>query len=412
MFHFRKYTRAIGPGVVTGASDDDPSGIVTYTQAGAQYGNSFLWLALVTTPLMFAVQEMSARLGLVTGRGLASLARQYISPPIALLISGLLLVANIVNIGADLGAMAEVTRLFWNIPAPVIVLALAVSIVVLEIFVSYQRYVNILKWLTLSLFAYVAVIFFVQIDWGNVLTNFFIPTIPAGPGVWAIIVAILGTTISPYLFFWQASEESEVTNLPGEKTDVAGRLQAMRRDTKAGMILSNLIMLVIMMAAAATLHQSGIIHVTSAGQAAEALRPLAGQWTFLLFSLGMLGTGLLAIPVLAGSAAYAMAEVVGRPEGLGKKFSEARFFYVCIILAVTVGVGLTLLNISPFTMLLTAATFNGLLAPVMLYIILRLADRPEVVGGHISSPTIRRLGWLTFGAMTVAGLMLLGQVLL
>lgn len=412
MFDLKKLNQRIGPGVVTGASDDDPSGIVTYTQTGAQFGNQFLWLALFTTPLMYAVQEMSARLGLVTGRGLASLMRQYVSARVAAGVSFLLLVANIINIGADLGAMAEVTRLFWAIPAAAIVLVLALVIVLLEIFISYERYVNILKWLTLSLLAYVAVVFFVRIDWTDAVLHFFIPTLPIGPGVWAIIVAILGTTISPYLFFWQAAAESEATKRQIAPAEVTKRLQTMRRDTGAGMILSNMVMVFIILAAAATLHQSGVVNVTSAGQAAEALRPVAGQWTFLLFSLGMIGTGLLAVPVLAGSAAYALAEVVGRPEGLTKKFAQAKFFYLCIILAVGVGVAVTLLEVSPIRMLLAAAVVNGLLAPVMLFIILRLADRRDVVGEHLSPPIIRRLGWATCAAMTVAGLMLLGQYIL
>lgn len=407
MFHPKKFLNKLGPGVVTGASDDDPSGIVTYSQTGAQFGNSFLWLALFTTPLMMAVQEMSARLGLVSGRGLATLIRQHISPKVAVTVSLLLFLANTVNIGADLGALAEVTKLLLPMPAIVALVGYAAIILVLQIRLPYHRYVNILKWLTLSLFTYVITAFIIQIDWGSVAVHALIPSIPDQAGAWMIIVAILGTTISPYLFFWQASEEVEEKSEQKSRGSTASQLRNMRQDTATGMLLSNVVMFFIIVTTAATLHQAGVTTITSAAQAADAIRPLAGSLTFFLFSLGVIGTGMLAIPVLAGSAGYALAEVLQRPEGLSKTFRQAKAFYIVIILAVLVGAGLTLFGIPPVKMLLISAVVNGLLAPVMLWCILRLAERPDIVGQHVSPTPIRWGGWIALVVMSLAVVMLL-----
>ncbi|MBI5467070.1 MAG: divalent metal cation transporter [Candidatus Kerfeldbacteria bacterium] len=408
MFHLRKYSKSIGPGVITGASDDDPSGVITYSQTGAQFGYHFLWLALFTTPLMMAVQEMSARLGLVTRQGLGRLIRHHVSRRVALGLALGLLIVNTVNIGADLSAMAAVTRLILPGPQVLYLLLFAALILVLEITVTYARYVNVLKWLTLALFSYVAVAFVTHQDWISALRHTVLPSFTGGWSSWYLITAILGTTISPYLFFWQASEEvEELTVLQrmqhAMRTDVPRRLRAMRRDTALGMVFSNVVMFFIILATASTLHQAGVTDITSAEQAAEALRPLAGSSAFLLFALGIIGTGLLAVPVLAGSAAYALADVFGWPEGLGKTFRQAPAFYVTIGAAILVGGLASLTGFGAVQLLIWAAVLNGLLAPVVLWYINRLAASRRVVGSYTSPPVVRWGGWLTWGLMTFAG---------
>lgn len=410
MFHFRKLIKNIGPGVITGASDDDPSGIVTYSQAGARYGYGLLWLSLFTTPLMMAVQEISARLGIVTRQGLGRLIRRHHTKRVSAILALGLLFVNVVNIGADLSAMAAVTQLLMPGPAWAFLLAFAAIIIILEIFVSYAKYVNILKWLTLALLAYVAAAFATQQDWLAIFRSTVWPSLNQGPAVWPLITAILGTTISPYLFFWQASEEVEEQKL-WEKIQhklqpaVAKQLRKARLDTVAGMLLSNVIMFFIIVVTAGTLHQAGITNIDSARQAAEALRPIAGSLTFILFALGILGTGLLAIPVLAGSAAYALTEVFEWPEGLGKTFRQAKGFYIIIGLAIVLGALATLVGIAAVQFLIIAAVLNGLLAPVILFFMMQLGDRADVVGPYRHPPYIRLLGWITFAIMATAGIL-------
>lgn len=416
MFHFGKLVKDIGPGVITGASDDDPSGIVTYSQTGARYGYGLLWLALFTTPLMMAAQEISARLGLVTKQGLGRLIKRYVSKRVAFVLALGLLIVNIVNIGADLSAMGAVTQLLMPGPAWLYLVLFAIVIILLEVFVSYAKYVNILKWLTLALLSYVVAAFATHQDWSSIFRSTIIPDLTQGAAVWPLITAILGTTISPYLFYWQASEEVEEEKL-WEKIEhrvhpnVDGQLKKARADTVVGMLFSNVIMFFIIVVTAGTLHQAGISTITSAQQAAEALRPVAGSLTFFLFALGILGTGLLAIPVLAGSAAYALSEVFGWREGLGKTFRQAPAFYITITAAIVVGALVTLTHVSAIQFLITAAVLNGLLAPVMLFFMLRLADRPDVVGPHRHPGVVRVTGWLTFAAMTGAGAMTIVQLL-
>lgn len=411
MHNLRKFFRRFGPGVITGASDDDPSGAIMYTQTGAQFGPQLIWTAFLTTPLMMAVQEMSARLGLVTREGLASLMKRHTAKPVVGTIVSLLLIANIVNIGADLAAMAEVTRLLVPIPMAAAVILFAALIVILELTLTYARYVHILKWLTLTLFAYIAAVFFVNVNWTEVVRSI-IPIWPKDMSVWPVLTGILGTTISPYLFFWQASEEVEEERLIHRlarrlRLALPTRLHAMRFDTVVGMLFSNVIMFFIVVLAASTLHVNGITTITSAADAAEALRPLAGPATFVLFALGIIGTGLLAIPVLAGSAAYAFAEVLNWPEGLGKTIRQAPGFYLSIIVAILIGVAITLSGIDPIRFLILAAILNGLIAPIMIWFIVRLADDPRIVGTHRSPRSIRVFGWATFGIMTLAGMMTL-----
>jgi NRAMP (natural resistance-associated macrophage protein)-like metal ion transporter len=393
--------------VITGASDDDPSGIITYTQTGAITGTKLLWLTWLTTPMMIAAQEMSARIGLVTGKGLAAVLKKR-SPHLAAAVSVLLLVANTINIGADLAAMGAVMQLL--IPGSEILYTILIAgvVLILEIWLSYKRYVRVLRWLTLSLLTYVAAAFAVNLPWGTVLHDFVTPSLNFSKLTIMLIVANLGTTISPYLFFWQASEEVEERHQvkPDKKTMMTW-LRQMRGDVMVGMTASNVVMFFIIVTTASTLRVHGVTDITSAEQAAQALRPIAGQWTYMLFTLGIIGTGLLAVPVLAGSAAYAVAEVFGWHEGLSRTFRQAPQFYLAIAASVVVGVLLTAAGVSPITMLLWAAVVNGLVAPVMLFILLRLADDTRIVGVHRHPGWVRWWGWLAFVLMSLAAILLL-----
>jgi Mn2+/Fe2+ NRAMP family transporter len=413
MLRIKKLFKTLGPGVITGASDDDPSGVVTYSQTGAQYGYRFLWLSFFTTPLMMAVQEMSARIGLVTRQGLGKVIRRHVSRRVAIVLALGLLVVNTINISADLNAMAEVMRLIVPGNAVAFLFGFAILILILEVTVSYARYANILKWLTMTLFSYVIVVFVTRQDWSAIAWHTFIPTLTGGRESWYLITAILGTTISPYLFFWQASEEVEEENLlekMKERVQLNSEIRSMRRDTMIGMLFSNVIMFFIIVATAGTLHQAGITNITSAEQAASALQPLAGSLAFTLFAVGILGTGLLAIPVLAGSAAYAVAEVFQWPEGLGKKFRDAKAFYIVIGVAIIGGAIATIAGTNPIHFLILAAVLNGLLAPIMLWFIIRLASNPNVMGGHISPTVVHRIGWVTFALMSISGLLTIAQI--
>lgn len=405
--HPRHWWKHLGPGVITGASDDDPSGIITYTQTGAVTGTKLLWLTWLTTPMMIAAQEMSARIGLVTGKGLAAVLKKR-SPHVAAAVSVLLLVANTINIGADLAAMGAVMQLL--IPGSEILYTILIAgvVLILEIWLSYKRYVRVLRWLTLSLLTYVAAAFAVNLPWGTVLHDFVTPSLNFSKLTIMLIVANLGTTISPYLFFWQASEEVEERHkVTPDKQTMLTWLRRMRGDVVLGMTASNVVMFFIIVTTASTLRAHGVTDITSAEQAAQALRPIAGQWTYLLFTLGIIGTGLLAVPVLAGSAAYAVAEVFGWHEGLSRTFRQAPQFYLVIAASVVVGVLLTAAGVSPITMLLWAAVVNGIVAPVMLFILLRLGDDKKIVGIHRHPGWVRWWGWLAFTLMTLAAILLL-----
>lgn len=411
MFNPKNIFKKIGPGVITGASDDDPSGVIIYSQAGAKFGYSLLWLALFTTPLMMAVQEMSARLGLVTRRGLAALIRRYVSRRVAVVLSLFLFIVNTVNIGADLGAMAAVSKLLHPAPTLVYLGLFGGLIVTLEVFLPYRKYVNILKWLTLALFTYVIAAFYVRVDWAEVAWRTLLPTIGHQPGIIAIIVAILGTTISPYLFFWQSSEEVESNReTPRQASQIGQLIRTMRLDTVTGMVLSNVIMFFIIVTTAATLHQAGITSIDTAQAAAEALRPVAGDFTFWLFGLGIIGTGLLAVPILAGSAAYALAEVLDWREGLSKHFRQAPTFYLVIIVSIWLGAAMSATGISPVAFLIGAGVLNGLLAPVALWYIIRLASRADVVGAWRSRTIVHVGGWVAWGLMSIAGAVFMVQL--
>ena len=397
------YFSRLGPAFVTGAADDDPSGIGTYSQVGAAFGLGLLWMTVVTLPLAAAVQELAGRFGLVTGHGLAScIARRYSR---GVLIGAVVLVAtaNVFNIGADLAAMASSVRLLIPVPYTAVIVAMTVAMLALEIAVPYRRYSRVLRWLTLSLAAYVGVLFFIHVHWSEVLRATFVPSASMDRAELAAIIAILGTTISPYLFFWQASEEVEEEEELGTK---AGSLldrrhvQAMRGDVAAGMTSAVIVMFAIMVASASTLHAARITNVHTAAEAARALAPVAGRFASLLFTLGIVGTGVLAVPVLAGSTAYALADALGWKEGLGKTFRQARGFYSVIVGAMVVGLAMDFGGIDPIHGLYLAAILNGLAAPPLILLMLLLGNDRKTMGRW-------RSGWLS---NAIVGLALLAMV--
>lgn len=406
-----EYLGTLGPGLVTGAADDDCSGIATYSQAGAGHGFTLLWLAPFSFPLMATVQEMCARIGIVTGEGLAANIRARYPRGVLLVLVALLFAANTFNLGADLGAMGKATQLLLpRLPFGLIVIAFALLILLLQIFTTYARYAKYLKYLTLSLLSYIGVALMVQIDWAHVAYATFVPTFSWGSGEWFLVCAILGTTISPYLFFWQTSQEVEEMVLKGQSTLAERRaspnelaLKRMRVDTWTGMFFSNAVMFFIIVACAATLGAAGITNIATADQAATALRPLAGDFAYLLFTLGILGTGLLAIPTLAGSASYAISESFAWDTGLYRKLKEAYAFYGVIIIAMLVGLALNFIGLDPIKALLYSAVANGVVAPIVLYFIVRISSNGEVMGAYANGPVKRTLGWLTILLMAVAG---------
>jgi NRAMP (natural resistance-associated macrophage protein)-like metal ion transporter len=411
----KKYWRVLGPGFVTGAADDDPSGIATYSQTGAQFGYGQLWLALFTFPFMTLIQEMCGRIGAVTGQGLAGVIGRHYSKPVLYGAVSLLLVANTINIGANLGAMASSARLLYGLPFGAWLLIITALTLILQVFVSYRTYARYLKWLALTLLAYVVTAFVVQQDWAAILAATVIPTIVFSKAFLLNIVAILGTTISPYLFFWQASEEVEeaiahrrltIRFLRPPKVDRA-LLHRMRVDTISGMFFSNIVMFFIIATAASTLHSAGITEIQTADQAAEALRPLAGDLTYLLFAAGIIGTGLLAVPVLAGSASYALSETFGWKEGLYRKFRQAHGFYGVITVATLVGLLVNFSGVPPFQMLYYTAVINGLCAPPLLFLILKISSNQKIMRGYTTHPVPRTLGWLLTGIMGLGGALLL-----
>lgn len=402
----------LGPGLITGAADDDPSGIATYSQAGAQYGYGLLWSVFLTTPLMAAIQIVSARIGRVTGHGLAANIRDHFPRWLLYSVVGLLLFANTLNIAADLSAMGSAMAMTIGGPRHLWTVLFAATCLGLQILIPFPRYAPILKWLTLTLFAYVATLFVVHTPWEEALRSALWPGFKWDGKYTATLVAVLGTTISPYLFFWQASQEVEEQRAaPGaEPLNVApeqGRenLRRIKVDTWLGMTFSNLVALCIMLTAAATLHANGIFSVDSAAQAAEALRPIAGDFAFELFTAGIVGTGMLAVPVLAGSAAYAVAESFRWPIGLGLTLLEARGFYAILSGATIVGVGLGFTDIDPIQALLWSAVVNGVVAVPIMAVMMLLVAKPAVMGTFTARIKLRLLGWLStcvMGAAVVA----------
>jgi len=407
----RKYWNILGPGLTTGASDDDPSGIATYSQTGAQYGFQLLWLAPLTFPVMALVQEMCARIGIVTGRGLASNIRAHFSKKVLYLCTLLLFAANTFNLGADLGAMAKAVQLLnHGVNFSLIVVGFALLCVLLQIFLPYARYARYLKWLALILLAYVASAIMAHLHWSNVLHHSYTPSIKWSKDQLLLICAILGTTISPYLFFWQTSQEVEEQIEEG-RTTIASRqnsspeeIHSMRVDVWSGMFLSNVVMFFIIAACGAILFPKGITHINTAAQAAEALRPFAGNATYRLFAIGIIGTGLLAIPVLAGSSSYAVAESFKWREGLYRKFKQAHAFYGTLVVSVLVGLSLNFLGIDPIKALIYAAVANGIVAPIVLTLIVIISSNKHVMGDWVNKRPTTWLGWAVTSLMAVSGI--------
>ena len=406
----KDYWRMLGPGLTTGASDDDPSGITTYSQTGAQYGFQLLWLAPLTFPLMAIVQEMCARIGLVTGRGLAGNIRVNFSKKVLYMSTLLLFAANTFNIGADLGAMAKGAQLLYpQANFALLVIGFAVLSVGLQIFTPYAKYAKYLKWLAMILLAYVLSAILAHLDWAEVLKHTVVPSLSFQKDQWLLVCAILGTTISPYLFFWQTSQEVEEQILMG-RTSIALRkgatkadVRSMRIDVWSGMFLSNIVMFFIVAACGGLLFANGITNITSAAQAAEALRPFAGPYTFFLFAIGIIGTGLLAIPVLAGASSYAFAESLKWREGLYRRIKQARAFYGVIIISLAVGVAMNFIGLDPIKALIYSAVANGLVAPIVLFFIVKLSSNRKVMGDWANKTWVTVLGWMITAVMAVAG---------
>ncbi|HXZ54126.1 MAG TPA: divalent metal cation transporter [Burkholderiales bacterium] len=401
--------KKLGPGLVTGAADDDPSGIATYSQAGAQYGYGLLWSVLFTTPLMIGIQVVSARIGRVTGHGLAANIREHFPRPLLYFIVSLLLVANTINIAADLGAMGDALVLVAGGRSEIYDVLFALVSLTLQIFIPFPRYAPILKWLTLALFAYVGAVLVVHVSLWDSLVGTLLPTLSTDGSYLAIFVAVLGTTISPYLFFWQASQEVEEQRAtPGHEplreapAQARSHLARIKVDTTLGMIYSNLIAFCIMLTTAVTLHAAGITDIRSAAQAAEALRPLTGQFAFLLFALGIIGTGLLAVPILAGSAAYAVSETFRWPIGLGLTLTQARGFYAILTVATVLGVAIDLYGVDSMKMLVWAAIVNGVISVPIMAVMMLLAVNPAVMGPFVISRRLNVLGWLAVSVMAAA----------
>ncbi len=407
----KDYWYTLGPGLTTGASDDDPSGIATYSQAGAQYGFKLLWLAGFTFPLMAVIQEMCARIGLATGKGLASNIRAHFGKRILYLSTIFLFAANTFNIGADIGAMANALQLLRpSLNFGLLVVLFTLFIIVVQIFTPYARYAKYLKWLALILVTYILSAILAKPDWHTILKHSIIPTFTISKNSILLICAVLGTTITPYLFFWQTSQEVEDEIAAGQTT-IAQRketskqdIRSMRIDVWSGMFLSNVVMFFIIAACASVLFTHGITDINTASQAAEALRPFAGNLSFWLFAIGILGVGLLAIPVLAGSSAYAISETLGKKQGLSKKLRQAYSFYGVIIISMLIGLGINFIGLNPIKALIYSAVLNGIVAPIILVLILIMARNHKIMGEWKNGKISASFGWILVLLMTVSGI--------
>ena len=404
----------LGPGLITGVADDDPSGIATYSQAGAQFGLNMLWTMPVAYPLMSAVQSMCARIGRVTGQGLAANIRAAFPPSVLRIVVGLLVVANTLNIAADVAAMGEAGELVTGLDRRWMACGFAAVSLLLQVFVPYHRYVQYLKWLTLSLLAYVAVLFTVHVPWGEVARRTVLPQFQLDGAAAAMIVGVFGTTISPYLFFWQASEEVEDLqrgsggrSLRDDPDSAPAELRRIGWDTWSGMLYSDASAFFIILATAVTLNVAGVRDIETAAQAAQALKPIAGPFAFLLFTLGLLGVGLIGVPVLAGSAAYGVAEAMGWRSGLEKRLWEAPGFYAVIIGSTLAGLAIQFLPVNPMKALFWSAVINGVVAVPLVAVVTVLARKRSVMGPHVASRTLAVLGWLTVAVMAAAAVRML-----
>ena len=406
---FRKYLKQLGPGLITGASDDDPSGIATYSQAGAGFGLKLLWMSLFTFPLMAALQGMCARIGMVTSQGLTNTLKRHYHPVILYAMLIFSVPAIILNIGADIAGMGAVTNLLLpSIPAFVFSLIFTVILMVTIILFSYQKIARILKWLCISILLYLIVPFLVNVNWKQVFAATLIPHIELNKDFIEMIVAILGTTISPYLFFWQATMEAEDI-IHNEKKLIVDKLvlQNMRADVNTGMFASNLVMLFIILTTGVVLYGAGIREINTVDQAAKALEPLAGKFSYIFFALGVIGTGFLAIPVLTGSLSYMLAETFGWEEGLDKKFSEARAFYIVIILSLVIGLLINVLGISPMKALIFTAILYGVTSPVMIAVVLHIGNNKKIMNEFTNTRLSNVLGLITLIIMTISAVLLL-----
>jgi Mn2+/Fe2+ NRAMP family transporter len=398
----------LGPGLITGASDDDPSGIATYSQVGAAFGYGLSWTLLFSYPLMAAIQMISARIGRTTGHGIAGVLRMHYSTWLLQWIVALLLIANIVNLGADLGAMADALALLLPGPKWLYVLLFSVICVSMQLLLQYTRYVSVLKWFTLSLFAYFAVLAVAHVNWSQLASNLLLPRPVWTSAYLTAVVAVFGTTISPYLFFWQSDEEVEDMRVHPRRLDLFDSpeqgpkaLHRIEVDTLVGMGLSNLVALAILATTAATLHAGGIVDIETSAQAAQALRPIAGPFAALFFTVGLIGTGLLAVPVLAGSAAYAMGEARNWPVGFTRKMQEAKAFYATIAVATLIGMIINFTSINPIKALYWSAVLNGVVAVPVMFVMMKIVCRPDIMGKFAAKGWLRALGWIATGVMLV-----------
>ena len=405
--------RKLGPGLITGAADDDPSGIATYSQAGAQYGFGLLWTIVLTYPLMAGIQMICAQIGLVTGRGLASNMQRTYPLLLTLPLIALLLVANIINIAADLAAMSDAVKLVIGGPRHIYSIIIGITCLLLQVFIPYHRYLPILKWITLSLFAYVGTVLASHVDWSRVISETLLPHISFDANYVLLVVGVFGTTISPYLFFWQAAEEVEdISDIPSRHALATHPLQAPEQinrvnlDTTLGMGFSNTISFFIILTTAATLFPAGIHNIQTSAEAAAALRPIAGDFAFMLFALGIIGTGLLAIPVLAGSAAYAVSELMHKPASLRLKASSAKHFYSVIVIATLIGVGLDFSGIDPIQALIWSAVINGIVAAPLMIAIMHMSTMQKIMGSFTIKGKTKLLGCLATALMTVTAVIL------
>ena len=418
---FGRVLKILGPGLVTGAADDDPSGIATYSQAGAQFGFGTLWTMLLTFPLMVAVQEACMRIGAVTGEGLAAIVRQHYPKWVLYPIVGLVVAANTFNVGSDIGAMAASTQLLLPaVPLPLFAVGFAALIIVLEVFIAYRVYIRILKWLAIALFAYLVTALLITVPWGIALRATVVPQIQINSSFLYIVVAIFGTTISPYLFFWQTSNTVEdeiaekITGSGGVAPTISkSYLRRLRVDTVFGMFFSNLVAWFIILVGAVVLNSAGVTNIVTAADAAKALRPLvhsfpnSGYLAQVIFATGVIGIGLMSIPVLAGSSAYAITETFKVSEGLSKRFGQARTFYLVIIAGTLIGLGLNFVGLDPVKALVLTAVFNGIVAVPLIFLIARLSSRGDVMGKYTSRFWSRLGLWAAFGVMGVAAIALL-----
>ncbi len=414
------YWQMLGPGLTTGAADDDPSGIATYSQTGATYGFNLLWLAAWSFPLMAVVQEMCARIGLVTGRGLAGNIKRHYPKQVLYIVTALLFAANTFNIGADLGAMAKAAQLLLpGADFTALIFFFTLVSLGLQIFLTYKDYAKYLKWLALVLLSYVLTAFAVNLHGSEIAWHAVLPSLSLDKNQIFLICGILGTTISPYLFFWQTSQEVEERILEG-KTSIKLRqaettdseVRKMRVDIWSGMLFSNMAMFFIILTCAATLNRAGITNIQTAAEAAAALRPLAGNYAFLLFAIGILGVGMLGVPVLAGSASYALSESFGWKQGLYRKFRQAQAFYGVIILSMFIGLALNFIGLDPIKALIYSAVLNGIVAPVILVLIVDMSDNKKIMGRHKNGRMVSAIGWITTILMIIAGVAAIASMLI